>query len=541
MNKYMDDYVPPIVILIVDIVLSFASSVLSIVLLSYLSQWFYNHLHSLFAITWTVVAAVMTLLVAKVSKCYKTPIRHSDQIYNFRLLLAILCKSVFTAIVTLAIMHCVRGNEDLYKVALYIGITDFGITFLVLICVRMLMFMVFALYRDGLKMKEGCTNVLIYGTTNKSTALVERLQISERYNVIGFVYEKKIANVGGLRNNLPLLICENEKQLQEVVEKYHIGAILFPNDTNLDKLQDTFLDYCTKHKIEKLITPPIDELNKENINYRIRKVEYTDILGRKEIEVDLEKIKDYFKGKTVLVTGAAGSIGSELCRQLASFGVSNLVLFDDAETPMHELRLELEGKYKDIVNIYPTIGDVRHKKRLEGIFSRHKPQVVFHAAAYKHVPLMEENPCEAVMVNVYGSRNVADKCVEHGVEMMVMISTDKAVNPTNIMGCSKRIAEMYVQSLGTAIERGEHEGKTKFVTTRFGNVVGSNGSVIPLFQKQIESGGPITVTDEKVVRFFMTIPEACRLVMEAATLSIGNEIFVFDMGEPKNIYEIAKR
>jgi FlaA1/EpsC-like NDP-sugar epimerase len=257
-------------------------------------------------------------------------------------------------------------------------------------------------------------------------------------------------------------------------------------------------------------------------------VKIEDLLGREEIQISLDAIKANFKDKVVMVTGAAGSIGSELCRQLASFGVKKLVLFDNAETPMHNIRLELEEKFPDL-KFVPIIGDVRQGPRVDYAFREHRPQIVFHAAAYKHVPLMEENPCEAIRVNVHGTHTVADKCIEYDVEKMVMISTDKAVNPTNVMGCSKRIAEIYVQSLGLAIERGEVKGKTTFVTTRFGNVLGSNGSVIPRFREQIEKGGPVTVTDPNITRFFMTIPEACRLVMEAATFSTSTQIFVFDM------------
>ena len=216
------------------------------------------------------------------------------------------------------------------------------------------------------------------------------------------------------------------------------------------------------------------------------------------------------------------------------------MLYDNAETPMHNIRLELEDNFKDL-DFVPVIGSVCHPERLDYAFRKWRPQVVFHAAAYKHVPLMEENPCEAVLANVYGSRNVADKCLEYDVERMVMISTDKAVNPTNIMGCTKRLAEIYVQSLGMAVQEGRVKGKTRFVTTRFGNVLGSNGSVIPRFRQQIEQGGPVTVTHPDINRFFMTIPEACRLVMEAATMSTGNNIFVFDMGKPVKIDQLARR
>ena len=255
---------------------------------------------------------------------------------------------------------------------------------------------------------------------------------------------------------------------------------------------------------------------------------------------ELDEIGNLLEGKTVLVTGAAGSIGSEICRQLAHFPIKKLVCFDSAETPMHNLRLELEEKYKGL-NFVPVIGDVRSPDRVDYVFRNWHPQVVFHAAAYKHVPLMEENPCEAIRTNVFGTRVMADAAVSYGVEKFVMISTDKAVNPTNIMGCSKRLAEIYVQSLSLAIERGEVKGETRFITTRFGNVLGSNGSVIPRFREQIAQGGPVTVTHPDIIRYFMTIPEACRLVLEAGTMGKGGEIFIFDMGEPVKIADLAKR
>lgn len=289
-----------------------------------------------------------------------------------------------------------------------------------------------------------------------------------------------------------------------------------------------------------LFAPPIDEMVDGKPVHNLRNIEIEDLLMRPEIKISMDEIISNFKGKTVMVTGAAGSIGSELTCQLATFGVKELVLFDNAETPMHNLRLELEEKFPEL-SFIPVIGDVRLPARLDYAFRKWRPQVVFHAAAYKHVPLMEENPCEAVLVNVAGSRNVADKCIEYDVEKMVMVSTDKAVNPTNIMGCTKRLAEIYVQSIGLAMERSKKAGKTKFVTIRFGNVLGSNGSVIPRFREQISKGGPITVTHPEITRFFMTIPEACRLVMKAATTSTGNQIFVFDMGESVKIDDLARR
>jgi len=252
-----------------------------------------------------------------------------------------------------------------------------------------------------------------------------------------------------------------------------------------------------------------------------------------------------------MVTGGAGSIGSELCRLITSFPISQIIILDNAETPLHNIQLELTDREKNTLgesfdkkkfddNYKFLIADVRDINRLERVFDTYKPQIVFHAAAYKHVPLMEANPCEAVNVNVFGSRNVADMAVKYNVEKMVMVSTDKAVNPTNVMGCSKRLAEIYVQTLSRSIIKGEVKGNTKFITTRFGNVLGSNGSVIPRFREQIINGGPVTVTHKDIIRFFMTIPEACRLVLEAATMGEGYEIFVFDMGKPVKIADLAR-
>ena len=417
---------------------------------------------------------------------------------------------------------------------------DALISLVTLCMVRLLMIVVYDSYKSRVREIQKRMRVLVYGISDKSVATVTRLRDSSHYNVIGF-----FSTDHGLKDTMffdkQVYVFGDEKEFERGVESLSLGGIIFANDTDVQREQGELVGLCTKYGLKMLIVPTIDELGSNGESkLNVREVAIEDLLGREEIKISLDAIRSEFKDKVVMVTGAAGSIGSELCRQLAGFGVRKLVLYDNAETPMHNLRLELDRTFPQIEYV-PVIGDVRQVPRLDYAFRTYRPQIVFHAAAYKHVPLMEENPCEAVLVNVVGSRNVADKCVEYGVKKMVMISTDKAVNPTNIMGCTKRLAEIYVQSLGLAIENGETKGETKFVTTRFGNVLGSNGSVIPRFREQIASGGPVTVTDKNITRFFMTIPEACRLVMEAATLKTENRICAFDMGQPVKIDSLARR
>ncbi len=272
----------------------------------------------------------------------------------------------------------------------------------------------------------------------------------------------------------------------------------------------------------------------------LHEVQIEDLLPRDEIKLDLEAVENLLKGKRILITGAAGSIGSEMARQVAQWSPAQLILVDQAETPQHDMLLKMEHDFPNVKSV-TFVADIVNARQMETIFAQYRPEYVFHAAAYKHVPMMEDVPCVAVQNNVGGTRVVADLSVKYGVKKFVMISTDKAVNPTNVMGCSKRICEMYVQSLDKAIKNGEVKGETQFVTTRFGNVLGSNGSVIPLFRKQIQEGGPVTVTHPDIIRFFMLISEACKLVLEAGAMGQGGEIFVFDMGKPVKIIDLAKR
>lgn len=470
-------------------------------------------------------------------KTYRSVIRHSTLGEVWKIGAA----TVFKVVLMFGLISAFPALLPADHTYIYVYATfDLLLSVCSLITVRVAMILSYDTIKRNFLKNNRRMRIVVYGVNDKAVSLVSRLQNSPHYNVCGFIVHGSRLRSYKI-NDLPIYYFLTAENVRYVRDKYDIQGILFPNYDTAQEERERLIQLGTRSGIKILIAPPIDDVTDGKLmKANIREIKIEDLLGRPEIKISLDEIIAGFRGKTILVTGAAGSIGSELCRQLATFGIRRLVLFDNAETPMHNICLELEEKYPDL-EFVPVIGDVRLTARLDYAFRTYRPQIVFHAAAYKHVPLMEENPCEAVLVNVVGTRNVADHCMRYGIEKMVMISTDKAVNPTNIMGASKRLAEIYVQSFGQAIAAGQIAGGTKFVTTRFGNVLGSNGSVIPRFREQIEKGGPVTVTHPDIVRFFMTIPEACRLVMEAATMSGGNEIFVFDMGESIRIADLARR
>lgn len=470
-------------------------------------------------------------------KTYRSVIRHSTLGEVWKIGAA----TVFKVVLMFGLISAFPALLPADHTYIYVYATfDLLLSVCSLITVRVAMILSYDTIKRNFLKNNRRMRIVVYGVNDKAVSLVSRLQNSPHYNVCGFIVHGSRLRSYKI-NDLPIYYFLTAENVRYVRDKYDIQGILFPNYDTAQEERERLIQLGTRSGIKILIAPPIDDVTDGKLmKANICEIKIEDLLGRPEIKISLDEIIAGFRGKTILVTGAAGSIGSELCRQLATFGIRRLVLFDNAETPMHNIRLELEEKYPDL-EFVPVIGDVRLTARLDYAFRTYRPQIVFHAAAYKHVPLMEENPCEAVLVNVVGTRNVADHCMRYGIEKMVMISTDKAVNPTNIMGASKRLAEIYVQSFGQAIAAGQIAGGTKFVTTRFGNVLGSNGSVIPRFREQIEKGGPVTVTHPDIVRFFMTIPEACRLVMEAATMSDGNEIFVFDMGESIRIADLARR
>ena len=486
---------------------------------------------------WLLASVVAGWVSFRMFRTYRSVIRHSLVREFWKFGAAVSMKELLLlALCLLAVSHVRSSNA-----AVMYFVLDFLITLSALVALRVMLVVVYQ-YSRGQNSRHEAARLLIFGTDDEQVALASSLEHVAAWRVRGFLV------FGPLRKHqtlvgLPIFYIDDEEDLRRLSAYIGFDAVLFSSAASVRSEGERLVRYCRHSGFRVLVVPPIDELGKKRISLPqqgIREVRIEDLLGRPEIRISMDEIVANFRDKVVMVTGAAGSIGSELCRQLATFGIRRLVLFDNAETPMHNLRLELEERFPGL-DFVPVIGDVRLQPRLDFAFRTYRPQVVFHAAAYKHVPLMEENPCEAVLVNVCGSRNVADFCLRYNVEQMVMISTDKAVNPTNVMGCTKRLAEIYVQSLGQAVEQGTVQGHTKFVTTRFGNVLGSNGSVIPRFREQIEKGGPVTVTHPDITRFFMTIPEACRLVMEAATMTSGNQIFVFDMGQSVKIVNLARR
>lgn len=410
------------------------------------------------------------------------------------------------------------------------------ISVLLLWAVRVLVKTVYDVSIDKLNARA----TLIYGVTKGGMGLAKQVRNDKtlKMSLAGFVSDEEHVKHRVL---MGLSVYPLDSNLKNVIRKHHVECLLVAQGAldsfrNNKELQDDLLSAGVH-----IYIPKANEWNPaQPQTQQLKEVSIEDLLPRDEIKIDLESVADTLRGKCVLVTGSAGSIGSEIVKQICKFGPREMVLIDSAETPQHDIRLMMAKNFPEI-KAETIVTSVSGIIRMEDIFSRYRPDYVFHAAAYKHVPMMENNPSESIENNVYGTKILADMAVKYGVKKFVMISTDKAVNPTNVMGCSKRICEIYVQSLDHAIKSGKIKGVTQFVTTRFGNVLGSNGSVIPLFKRQIKAGGPVTVTDPNIIRFFMLIPEACKLVLEAGTKGNGGEIFVFDMGNPVKIADLAKR
>lgn len=527
------------VVLVIDIV----SALLCVVLAALSTRYFVGMpdvaLRTL--IPASLVAAGIGAVVADLlTGVHKQIFRFTTLRVSFNLLLSTLVNAAI-ALFTLYLINLATLHLDFPpKVVLFYCGSYLVFTFLVSLALRGVMVL---LARRLLVSTEGPINrkrILVYGVKSNSPGVSSLIESSTIYRMMGFLSnDPKVA--GHEINGHRIYYAGGRKELYLLKRSKSLDGVLFTDQRDFLGEGEKVVQDCESINLETYLLPAVSATSSDTVALdSVRKVRIEDLLFRETIEQDRSPVRQLYAGKVVMVTGAAGSIGSEIARQIASYGVHRLILFEMAESPLHEIRLELEHDYPDL-DLVPMIGDVRNREKVEIVFDRYRPDIVLHAAAYKHVPLMEEHPCESIMANLSGTRNVADMAVRYGAERMVMISTDKAVNPTNVMGACKRACEMYIQSLGQAISEGRIEGKTIFVTTRFGNVLGSNGSVIGLFRRQIASGGPVTVTHKEIVRYFMSIPEACSLVLQASTLAERPQIFVFDMGQAHKIDELARR
>ena len=465
---------------------------------------------------------------------YSGVIRYSSFVDLQRVAFANLIGLSLTIVVRLAFVAC-----DLHPVLNNMGLlTEFIIATMLMWMLRVVVKFIYDMGYNSKRAKR----VFIYGTRQGGVSLAKSIRNAEKspFVLAGFVTEdatyvdKRLMGVRVVKNDISLVEAM----------KLRGASVLLVSPLYSEKLCENteLVDRLIEENIHIHMMPQSFEWDgKSDLNHMtLKEVDIEDLLPRDKIEIDMDKVGGMLTGKCILITGAAGSIGSEMVRQVAIYRPKELVLIDQAETPMHDVRIYMAKNHPDILT-HTIVTTICNPSRIEEIYRAYRPEYVFHAAAYKHVPMMEDNPSEAVQNNIYGTRVMADLAVKYGTKKFVMVSTDKAVNPTNVMGCSKRICEIYVQSLDKAIKSGEVKGVTQFVTTRFGNVLGSNGSVIPLFREQIKNGGPITVTHPDIIRYFMLIPEACKLVLEAGTMGNGGEIYIFDMGKPVRIADLAKR
>lgn len=493
-----------------------------------------------------LILTAINIIVFFNVKTYAGIIRYTSAQDTFRILFAVLISngvfSFLNFVITALGYHPYISNTVL--------IINLLTSFLLLITYRVLI-KYFFMYIKNLNLDK--RKVIVYGAGEAGLATKRTFDHDGKVNktIMAFVDDDE-RKVGKAIDGIKILSAQ---RLEELIREHEVDEVIFASYTIPLERKNRIVDVCLENEVTVLNIPPADAWEGGKLNKsQIQNINIEDLLNRKQIEIDVKSLQAQLKDKRILITGAAGSIGSEIVRQLIKFDVGLIILCDQSETALHDVYLELEENYKHN-NFHAFIGDVKDEKRMKHLFEMYKPHYVYHAAAYKHVPLMEDNPSEAIKNNVHGTKMIADLSVKYGVQKFVMVSTDKAVNPTNVMGASKRIAEIYVQSLNNSLTQKnfifsnglsyindlEVKPITKFITTRFGNVLGSNGSVIPRFKQQIEKGGPVTVTHPEITRYFMTIPEACRLVLEAGCMGNGGEIYVFDMGKSVKIVELAKK
>ncbi len=529
-------YMPRWIVLVYDV----ATCCVAFLLACFLARQSYAAVpdfHSAWPFGWLVLLFVSIVVVSFWAfHTYSGILRYSSFVDIVKLLAAILLQVV---LLYTANWICLLVTDKMLFMRL--SIVFYAIVgFLLLVMLRLIVKLLF----DYLIVNSGTMKpVAVYGTKSAGIGIAKLIRSSEslKFRLSAFL-DDDIEGNGKRIFSVPVVSTRDTKRMLNTLKKRKIRTVIvspLKMATPLNPEKD--LDVFIENNIEILTVPDVSEWHEGSkfVKHDFKNIRIEDLLNRLPINIGKEHIVEQVAGKVIMITGAAGSIGSEIVRQLTQYQPQLLVLYDNAETPLHNLKLELD-EMKTVCPYVLCIGDMRNRKRLTDVIETYKPNIIYHAAAYKHVPMMEDNPCECIIANVMGTRYIADLAVEYGVEKFVMVSTDKAVNPTNVMGASKRIAEIYVQSLFKKNVQ-ENPNTTKFITTRFGNVLGSNGSVIPLFRHQIEQGGPVTVTHPDIIRYFMTIPEACQLVLEAGSMGKGGEIFIFDMGRPVKIADLARK
>lgn len=529
-HRYLSSKVLPIwTILLIDVFIIVSSCMLAYALRYDFRSIFLDSSTIDKTILWTVI---VNLVFFRVFRTYSNVLRFSSFVDIMRIFVS-LTVSYGVLMVTSVLLDTYLNVKIAPVSVLFM---TYVINFALMACSRIVVKMFFEIINFD---RSQTVNVFIYGAKEVGVNIAKSLRVNLRnhYRLRGFIAdEPELID----KIMMGVKVYPNDDTLIERLDDRDVSTIII-SPAKMDQLKKTDIaDRLLAHNIKLLTAPPLSEWGGQPLNRtQLKEIQIEDLLQREPIEVDIHKIASHLEGKRVMISGAAGSIGSEIMRQVASFNPYKLILVDQAETPLHDIRLELQDRWRDI-DAETIVADISNPTRIEAIFREYKPQYIFHAAAYKHVPMMEDNVSESIQVNVAGTRILADFAVKYGAEKFVMISTDKAVNPTNVMGCSKRICEIYVQSLAKKLQE-KGEGTVQFITTRFGNVLGSNGSVIPRFRDQIQRGGPVTVTHPEIIRYFMTIPEACRLVLEAGSMGNGGEIYIFDMGKPVKIVDLAKR
>ncbi len=521
-------YLPRWAVFLIDIVLVAISTLLTILIVLDLTPQYYSVLTFYDKV---LIIIAVHIFYFYIFKTYAGIIRYSSNIDAIKLLLATV--SAFVSLLIINYTIYLVSNEKIFLVG---GLLiNLWITFSLLFLFRLGVKQVYEYFKIVQK-NESLLNAVILGTDENAISIAGALELEhpKRFRIVGFLTQENHKSLRLLDKPVVKYRIKVHKQIQALEAE----AIIFSDKSFSAEEKFAIVEDCLENNIKVFNAPIVSTWGEDKpIAQKVKTLQIEDLLDREPIQLDIQNKIEQLSGKTILVTGGAGSIGSEIVRQVAKYNPRKLIILDQAETPLHNIQLEIASKFPDL-NSKCIICDVGNVRRLELMFQNQNIEVIYHAAAYKHVPLMEENPHEAVFVNVGGTKNLADLAVKYKVGHFVMVSTDKAVNPSSVMGATKRAAEMYVQSLFHEQVR-TREGNTKFITTRFGNVLGSNGSVVPLFKKQIENGGPLTITHPGIIRYFMTIPEACQLVLEAGTIGKGGEIFIFDMGEPVKIMDLA--